>query len=636
MGLEYPNITLGTAGHIDHGKTALIKFLTGCDTDRLRAEKERGMSIDLGFAPCTLGGLQVGIVDVPGHENFIKTMVAGAAAMDGVIFVVAADDGVMPQTREHLEILTLLGVRHGVIALTKIDRVEPDYLELAREEVADYLRGTFLDGAPILGMNNLTGEGFEGFYTALADLVASIKPRSTAGVFRLPVERAFSAAGYGTVVAGVPVSGSARIGDELVLLPQGVKGRVRGIEVYGREAEAVLAGQCAALNVRQWDSKTVGRGHVVTEPGYFEAGQWYLCRLGLLAHPGLRIETGEKVKFHTGTSETVASVYLMEGDRLVEGQAALAQVRTADPIVAGPRDRFIIRSMSPADTIGGGMFVEAVPRRLRRTQEGVVEDLRARAEAVGSEAGFVEYCLRDAGTQGAGADELAFRAKLPRAEVEKLLEALAADGRAVAVGSVYLHGESLDAAGRAATEATAAYHREHPKSPGATAEALREETGLPSGTLQFVLQWLTEAGKLRAEGDRIALPDHHVGFTAEEQSALEAVERLFRESPFSPPSPADAAERSGLPADRARWALRALVEGGQLVEVEDGLVFHADAVEEARRRLQDYLRREGKLESVKFKYLLDTSRKFAIPLLDYFDRVGVTSCVGHTRYLRHR
>jgi selenocysteine-specific elongation factor len=634
MGLEYPNITLGTAGHIDHGKTALIRFLTGCDTDRLKAEKERGMSIDLGFAPCTLGGLQVGIVDVPGHENFIKTMVAGAAAMDGVIFVVAADDGVMPQTREHLEILTLLGVEHGVVALTKIDRVEAEYLELVHEEVADYLRGTFLEGAPILGMNNLTGEGFEQFYTALADLVAAIPRRSVNGVFRLPVERAFSAAGYGTIVAGVPVSGSAKTGDDLVLLPKGTTGRIRGIEVYGREAEAVLAGQCAALNVRQWDSKTVGRGDVVAAPGYFEPGRWYVCRLRLLGHPGLRLETGEKVKFHTGTSETVASVYLIESDQVMEGQTCLAQVRTAEPIVAGPRDRFIIRSLSPAHTIGGGTIVEGVERRLRRTHPDVVEDLRRRAEAATDSAAFAEYCLRAAGPAGVTSERLAFRAKLPRSEAEQILQGLEEEGKALAEGATFLHADALHEAAASVADAVETYHREHPKSPGITRDALRESTGLRAPAFDRALSELTGESRLRMAGDRFALPEHKVGLTDEERAALAAVERVFRDAPFSPPGPADVAAGSGLPADRARWAFSNLIENGRLVQVEDGLVFHAEAVEEARRRLEDFLRREGRLESVKFKYLLDTSRKFAIPLLDYFDRIGVTSRVGHTRYLR--
>ncbi len=635
MALEHPNITLGTAGHIDHGKTALVKFLTGCDTDRLPAEKERGMSIDLGFAPCTIGGMQVGIVDVPGHEDFIKTMVAGASAMDGVIFVVAADDGVMPQTREHLEILTLLGVRYGLVALTKIDRVDSGGLELVREEVAEFLRGTFLEGAPILGMCNLTGDGFTEFYTALADLVGSISPRSTEGVFRLPVERAFSIAGYGTVVAGVPVSGSARVGDEVVLLPHGVAGRIRRIEVYGRQADAVIAGQCAGLNVKQWDSKAVQRGNTVASPGYFEAGQWFACTLELLPRPGLLLKTGQRVRFHTGTSEVVASLYFMEGNRLGEGGRCLAQVRTAEPLVAGPRDRFIVRSLSPAHTIGGGTIIECIPGRLRRNRPGLLEDLRRRAEAVQADADFVEYCVRDAGLQGVGPGDLAIRAKLPRRALEGFLGALAREGKIIALGEdLCLHAESAAEAAKLVSHAVAAHHETMPQSPGIALDGLREGTGLASAVQEYVVRTLTGQGKLSLQDGRLALPGHRVAFSPEEQGHLEALESAFCAAGLSPPRPAEAVERSGLPRDRAEWALRVLKESGRLVEVGEDLLFHRDAVDRARQILVDFIRREGKLESVKFKYLLDTTRKFAIPLLDYFDRIGVTSRVGHTRYLR--
>jgi selenocysteine-specific elongation factor len=326
----------------------------------------------------------------------------------------------------------------------------------------------------------------------------------------------------------------------------------------------------------------------------------------------------------------------MEGDQILEGQTGLAQVKTADPVVAGPRDRFIIRSLSPVDTIGGGMIVEAVARRLRRTRADVLDDLRTRAAAVASEGAFAEYCLRDAGADGATAADLASRAKLPRDEVQTLLQSMIEDGTAAATGPRYVHVESLARGADAVKDAVRAYHAEHPKSPGIDADTLREATGLPAALFTELLQGLVARAELRAEAGRIALPDHHVGFSPEEQAQLDAIESLFRDAPFAPPRPADAAEASGLPADRARWAATVLLENGRLVQVEDDLVFHADAVAEAQRRLEDYLRTEGRLESVKFKYLLDTSRKFAIPLLDYFDRVGVTSRVGHTRYLREQ
>ncbi len=355
------NITLGTAGHIDHGKTMLVKCLTGCDTDRLKAEKERGMSIDLGFAPCRIGDVGVGIVDVPGHENFIRTMVAGASGMDVVLLVVAADDGVMPQTREHLDILTLLGIERGLVALTKIDRVDSDQVELARDDTAGFLQGTFLQDAPILPVSSVTGEGLDRFCEDLTALVESVRAKPIDGVFRLPLDRAFSAKGHGTVVSGVPVSGSARTGDEVILLPAGHTGRIRAVEVYGQPSDTVMAGQCAALNVRHWDHRTINRGDTLTTPGYFAPLEWFVCKLRLLPRQKVVLKNGTQVKFHTGTSEVPAAVYLMEGDRMRSGEERIVQVRAKSPIVAGPGDHFILRTPSPVQTVGGGTIVEGAP-----------------------------------------------------------------------------------------------------------------------------------------------------------------------------------------------------------------------------------------------------------------------------------
>ncbi|MEK7995217.1 MAG: selenocysteine-specific translation elongation factor, partial [Planctomycetota bacterium] len=347
MGAAQKNITLGTAGHIDHGKTALIKCLTGCDTDNLKEEKERGMSIELGFAPCTVSDLEVGIVDVPGHENFVKTMVAGATGIDGVIFVIAADDGVMPQTREHLDILTLLGVGHGIVALTKADCVEPSRIESVTGQIRDFLTGTFLENAPILPVSNITGEGFDTFYEALKTLVDAIEPKKTDGVFRMPVERTFSVKGYGTVVTGIPVAGSIKIADEVVLFPQGTKGRIKAIQVYKRSSETAMVGQCAAISVPQWDYKNIERGCTVTLGEYFSPEQWYLCKLRLLPQLKSPLKNGTSMKFHTGTSDAVATVFLLEGNSAAGGRECLVQVGLTRPprIVAAPRDRFILRSL---------------------------------------------------------------------------------------------------------------------------------------------------------------------------------------------------------------------------------------------------------------------------------------------------
>ncbi len=634
MPSQQVNITLGTAGHIDHGKTALVKCLTGCETDRLKAEKERGMSIDLGFAPCTIAGTQVGIVDVPGHENFIKTMVAGASGMDGVVLVVAADDGVMPQTREHLDILTLLGVRHGMVALTKIDRVDPEQVELARAELHEFLQGTFLEGSPISAVSSVTGEGFDPFYQSLEVLVRAVRPKSIDGVFRLPVDRAFSLKGHGTVVSGIPVSGRARTGDEVVLLPQGLTGTIRAAEVYGRQTDTVQAGQCAALNVRHWDSRQIRRGDTLAAPGYFSPQQWFVCTLRLLPQEKLALKNGAHVKFHTGTAEVPAAVYLMKGSQMGAGEEQFVQVKAAAPLVAGPGDHFILRTLSPVRTVGGGSIIEGIARRLKRTSPGLHEDLQQRARAVSDETRFVEFCVRRAEALAASEAEIAVRAKILPGRLREVLAALVGDDRILPLGpGLYIHRDTAAQAGERALESVRDFHRRSPESPGIPLDQLREISGMSKPVLDGLVALLKAEGRLTERKERLAAPEHRPTFREEDAKCLEAVETVFRQQAFHPPSVEELVEATGAAAEIVERMLRILREHQRLVPVED-LLFHRQAVDQAREILIEFIRKEGRLESVRFKYLLDTTRKFALPLLDYFDRVGVTRRVGNTRYLK--
>jgi selenocysteine-specific elongation factor len=629
------NITLGTAGHIDHGKTALVKSLTGCETDRLREEKERGMSIDLGYAPCTLGDLEVGIVDVPGHEHFIKTMVAGVVGMDGVILVVAADDGVMPQTREHLDILTLLGIRHGLVALTKIDRVSAEDVELARAELADFLEGTFLDGAPILPVSNVTGQGYDLFYDALQTLVGQITPKTTGGVFRLPVDRAFSVQGYGTVVAGIPVCGQAHIGDEVVVLPHNLAGRMKRIEVYGRPSGVVLAGQCAALNVGHWESDVIRRGDTVTLPGYFSPEAWYVCRLRLLPRDKLRLKQGGAVKFHTGTTEVNAVVYNLEAGELREPGEYLIQIRTQTPIVAGPGDHFILRLLSPTQTIGGGTIVEAVSRRLKRTRTNVCQELQQRAAAVRSDAPFVEYCIRTAPMLTADETQLAARAKVLPGRLREILAQLTRDRKLIGISAGrYLHRDTAAEACQQVLGFVGQHHTDAPDSPGVTWEQIKLATRWEKPVLDGLIVMLKTDARLVERHQHLALPSHRAMFAQQDAEHLAAIEALFRERAFQPPSGEEIVQATGIPLAAVEKTLKSLREHGHLVWVGQGLLFHREAIELARQRLIEHIRQEGRLESVKFKYLVDTTRKYALPLLDYFDRSGLLRRDGNTRYLK--
>jgi selenocysteine-specific elongation factor len=619
------NITLGTAGHIDHGKTALIKNLTGCDTDFLKVEKERGMSIELGFAPCHLADLEVGVVDVPGHENFIKTMVAGATGIDAVIFVIAADDGVMPQTREHLDILSLLGVQHGLVALTKIDIVTPERVDTVTEEIKDYLQSTFLKDAAIYPMSSITGAGFGEFYEGLKELVSGLAPKQTDGVFRLPVERTFSVKGYGTVASGIPVSGSAKVGDKITLYPKGLSGRIKAIQVYQAQSDQVQCGQCAAINVAQWDHRTVTRGDVITVEGYFEPSEWYLCQLNLLPGEGLTVKNGAQVKFHTGTSETAATLFFMEGNRAFGSEKKLVQIRLNHPLVAGPTDRFIIRSLSPVQTIGGGYIVEALPQKLRRSRPDILADATARAKAVPTDLDFVAYCIRSAATFSTTFKAIAQRTKKKLSNIEPLVQTLIEAGHVQALTpTLLIHTDTTEVLKKQIVAEISSYHTKEPASPGMEVDACMLATGLAKPIFQPLAKQLLDSHILKAVNTCLALANHDADFDPVLQQRMQKVESLFENQAFKPPKLMDVMNQCVLNAKDTDEIIRLLVQHKKLLRVDGDMYFHTHAIAEAKRRAVAHLQKEGSLQSVDFKYLLDTTRKFAIPLLDYFDKIAVT------------
>lgn len=628
------NITLGTAGHIDHGKTALIRLLTGCETDRLKEEKERGMSIELGFAPCRLGELEVGIVDVPGHEHFIKTMVAGATGIDGVIFVVAADDGIMPQTREHLQILTLLGVRYGMVALTKVDIVSADRVEAVKGELAGFLRGTFLEDAEICPMSAITGEGFDGFYTSLKALISRIEPRSTEGIFQMPVERVFSVKGFGTIVSGIPASGAAKVGEELTLLPEGAKSRVRAIQVYGKESQQVRSGQCAAVNLPQLDASKLRRGQVLTRGDVLQAVHWFTCDLQVLEAQEEPIRNGRQYKFHTGTSEVTAVVYVLtEPD--ADGRM-LVQVRTEEPVAAGIRSAFILRQLSPMRTCGGGTIIAAQDRRIKRRPE-VVDELRARAQVIADAERFIVYCLRT-GLCGAacGVQEIARAVQQTPEKAAQVLEKLTACGEVVQMAGQFVHRQVLEELEARLRQQVEQYHRQNAQSPGVDEETLCGTVAEPKPLVKAVLGRMLAEKKLTVVKDRIALPGHKQQFDPRQKQMLDRIEAMYLQKLFGPPSVAELTAALKTNDKAVEQAIKILVEQQTLRRVEQGMYFHTAAIAQAQERIAEHVKGagQGRLESVDFKYLVDTTRKYALPLLDYMDKIGFTRRSGNTRYLK--
>ncbi|MFQ6130923.1 MAG: selenocysteine-specific translation elongation factor [Armatimonadota bacterium] len=631
---ERINIMIGTAGHIDHGKTELTKLLTGCDTDRLQAEKERGMSLELGFAPWhTPDGRIVGIVDVPGHERFVRKMVAAATCIDLLLLVVAADDGVMPQTREHLEICTLLGLKRGLVALTKIDLVDELGRQLAMEDVAELLAGTFLEGAAVVPVSPISGEGFERFYQTLAELVADTPSRQTSGVFRMPVERRFVQKGVGTVVTGIPQAGSVSVDDTVELLPLGRTGRVRGLQVYRMEDETALAGECVALNVPDLDHKLIERGQVLAAPGYFSASTRVTGRLRLLptAKP---LANRATVRFHTGMVEALGRAVLLERDLLAPGDDCLAQFILEQPVVAWTGDPFVVRLHSPVVTVGGGVVIDCQPRKLRRYQKPMLEGLRQCDRAL-TENRLLEHELLRADSVPVSRQALARTMKLPPDELGAALEPLVAAGKVAEIGHRrdLCHVERLAPVRRSVLSLLADFHERQPLRLGMSRAEVEGELDVPEEVVGHLLTSLEAEGEIVREGRLCRLASHELELSAGQQQLLDRLERLYEGAGFATPSPAEAAQRVGSAESEAESAAALLCDRGILVEVEPGIVFHQQAVEKAKELLVEHIEQEGPLPSPTFRDLLGVTRKHAIPLLDYFDRIGLTTRVGNTRVL---
>jgi selenocysteine-specific elongation factor len=552
-----------------------------------------------------------------------------------VIFVIAADDGVMPQTREHLDILSLLGVQHGVVVLTKADKVSPSRVATVTREIRDYLQGTFLKDAPIYPYSNITGQGFSEFYEGLLDLVQRLTPKHTDGIFRLPIERTFSVKGYGTIASGIPVSGSARVGDQVIVHPSAMQGRIKAIQVYSNQSEQVMCGQCAAINVPQWDYSKISRGDVITIEGWFAPSDWCLCQLDMLNLEGFYLKNGSSVKFHTGTSENTAKVYMLEGDRAFSGECKLVQIQLNQPIVAAPMDRFILRGLSPVQTIGGGSIIEALEQKLRRSRPEVVEDAKQRAIAVQNDASFAEYVIRTAPDLAIAIKAVAQRIKKALPRTEGIVQALVKSGAVMGLDQgLMLHSHTADELKRQFLYQISQYHKTDPASPGMDIESFQKESALSKPIFQRLLSDLQAEFKIRIQEGRVCLPNHNVKFDPAEQKRMKEVESLFLKRLFNPPVQTEIMERCKINAKDAKSALRLLTEHGRLVYIGGDLYFHSDALAKAKQLVIDHFKKEKRLESVDFKYLINATRKYALPLLDYFDKVGITKrAPDNTRYL---
>jgi selenocysteine-specific elongation factor len=634
------HVIVGTAGHIDHGKTALVKALTGIDTDRLKEEKERGISIELGFAFLRLKeGITLGVVDVPGHERFVKTMLAGVGGIDLVILVIAADEGVMPQTREHLHICELLGIRRGLVALTKKDLVDPEWLELVREEIRTFLAGTFLRGAPILPISSVSGEGLPELREALARLSAEPSASRENGIVRLPIDRVFTIRGFGTVVTGTLWTGSLAIGDEVTVLPKGLLSRVRRLQVHNESVERASAGQRTAVNLPGLETDQIERGDLLCLPGTLRVSTSLEATLTLLPDAPKPLANRARVRFHLGTAEILARVIVLDREKVNPGEEAYVHLRLERPTAAMLQDRYVMRSYSPATTIGGGIILDPCPPLRRRRRPEVVAHLKI-LERGSSRDRLLEILKSSASPLPLLT--LQSLASLDPQEIHEQLQALLATGKIITLkgreGAAYLHREVYEDLRGAILSLLREFHDQHPLREGISREELRSRLarGVSPPLFTQLLGDLTEAGEVVQDRDRVRLAAHRPQLSPAEAALNERLETLYRSAALQPPTMETAFHEAGADRRVAQAVFFRLVEQGVLVKIKDDLYLHRDAYEQAKTLLLQHLARYPSISVPTFKDLLGITRKHAIPYLEHFDQVKLTRRAGDDRVLYGR
>ena len=635
------SIIIGTAGHIDHGKSALVRALTGTDPDRLPEEKRRGITIDLGFADMELNGFRFGFVDVPGHERFVKNMLAGAHGIDLLALVIAGDEGVMPQTREHFDICRLLGVQNGLVVITKKDLVESGMLPLVEDEARALVAGSFLEGAPVVSVSSKTGEGLEELKSQLTEISARVPPRSADFTTRLPIDRSFSMKGFGTVVTGTLISGQIVEGDELELLPLGLKVRVRGLQVHGEAVKQAHAGQRTAVNLAGIDTAQIERGMVLASAGRLRPTQIVDVWIDVLPDVARSVRSRSRVRFHIGAAEVLGRVTVLEAaSDIAPGGGALAQLRLETPIVALHDDRFILRSYSPADTIAGGRIVNPfAPKHRRKDISATVQLLRSlmSVERATKFAAFVSVAgkhgvrFSDVSAATGWTDEVLREAASEAAKQETVIES----------GDVYLASESFAQLSGNVVAELEQHHKREPLARGMLRETLREKVFAHSLPEVFgaVIGRLEASGDVVSEKDVIRLRRHRVDLTDKDAELSAKIEKVYLDAGVESPSLDEAMVRAGVPPTQrgqARKILQLLLDGRKLVRVHGDMFMHSQTVDGLKTKLKLYAAQhepDRLIDVPTFKTLAGVSRKYAIPLLEYFDREQVTRRAGDKRLI---
>ncbi len=634
-------VVLGTAGHVDHGKTSLVKALTGINTDRLKEEKERGITIELGFAfldlPC---GHRLGIVDVPGHEKFIKNMVAGVAGIDLVAFVIAADEGVMPQTREHFEICSLLGVKKGLIIITKKDMVDEEWLELVEDDVREYFRDSFLDNAPLLTVSSTTGEGIDEVKATIDRLVVQCEFPEVYGPFRLPVDRVFSMKGFGSVVTGTSLSGRIGVGDDITLYPARLNGKIRGIQVHGRAIDRVEAGYRTAINIQGLEKDMINRGDMLASPSCLDPAYVFDAEFHYLAGNSKPLKNRTRIRIHLGTAEIMGRIALLEVEELRPGATADVQLLLEKKFGVWPDDRYVVRSYSPVATIGGGIIFNGSAVKRKRFKE--INQLDFAVYHRGDVEELILFYLRDSGFRGLTFDELAIKIGIFGKKLNKILKVPVSARKIIVLDSnqkLMVESSIYDKVADRLQDILASFHQQNPLRPGFSKEELRTRLypGLELKFFQAVLVDLIKKKKVVQEGGDVRLSGHQVFLQADEQEIRRDLRSLFKKSGLKTPTVKQIfAHFPDTPQSLVRQVLDLLIQDKLVCKISEDLYFDSREVAALKEKMIIFLEKEGDIDAPRFKEMTGLTRKFSIPLLEYFDRVKLTIRVGDKRILREK
>ncbi len=633
-------LILGTAGHIDHGKTALIKALTNVDLDRLKEEKERGITIELGFTSLPISPhLKIGVIDVPGHEKFVKRMIAGAGGVDMVILVVAADDGVMPQTREHLDICQLLGIKHGLIAITKIDLVDPEWLELVKDDINQLVKGTFLQNAPLIPVSPITKEGIPELISAIQDIALKIDKRTSEGLCFLPIDRVFTMKGFGTVVTGTLISGEIRVGEIIEVLPVGIQAKVRRVQVHNKTVEASLAGQRTAVNLQGVEKESLRRGDVLSYPDMVKSSQRFDVRLRLLANAPQPLKHGDQIRLHLFTTQTLARVISYEGNTLEPEGEYNVQLRFSDPLVTIPGARFIIRNPDATQTIGGGEILDPHPPKHRRddlkTKVWFQTFLDKNLEAI------LNIIAQANGIRGITKKEVFRRVHGSMNQIGKAWNKLHESKTLVEISPELHHSVHREVLLKFEQKLQALineYHIQNPLKLGIYLKEARQRLGKDVSEKLFerLIQEMKNKGEIACSGEVIYHPQHKIALSPEQLKLKNDVEAILRSQGLTPPTVRELIDQFSTPPEIMKNILDFLLKEGVLVKIKDELYFYKEHINQLKKRLIEYFKANQELTPGDFKKMTGISRKYLIPLLEYFDREKVTLRIDGKRILRDR